>query len=190
MPITVSPKLRNVSLVVLLAFSIAANLILALRLTHNRSRQSDCGPDIKGHMAPLRLLSTKGQVVDVTYHMGDFPALFYFFSPECPWCEANIDNFYALIAEAPGKYRFFAISSAPLGDLKAYAQREHIDVPLYHILPESVGAYGLDGTPSTLLVSPTGTTLAHWEGAYNPSTLFDIEHTLTVHLPGLAERGH
>jgi len=175
----------KVPLVVLLALSVGANLMLTFRLTHNGGQQLTEGRGLTGNMAPLRLMSTRGQVIDIVYRTGELQALFYFFSPECPWCETNQANFEALIAESPRKYRFYAISSAPLGELRAYAQRKQIDVPLYHILPESVSAYGFVGTPSTLLVSPTGSVLARWEGAYNPSTTLEMERMLSVHLPGL-----
>ena len=95
-------------------------------------------------------------------------------------------NFNALAAAAPGKYRFYAVSSVPLGSLRTYAQKEKINVPLYHVLSESLDSYGFEGTPSTLLVSPTGLTLARWEGAYTPSTTLDVENALSVHLPGIS----
>src|ERR1700678_3783296 len=47
-------------------------------------------------------------------------------------------------------------------------------------------AYGFNGTPSTLLVSRKASALARCEGAYDPSTILDIERTLSVHLPGFS----
>ena len=80
---------RKVVFAGLLVLSIAANLMLAFRVVQLRAEHRVGREKLKTRMSPVRLLSTTGQVVDVNYREGETRAVFYFFSPDCPWCETN-----------------------------------------------------------------------------------------------------
>jgi peroxiredoxin len=178
---------REVTLV-LLVVSVAMNLILARQL--NQARTALAPPPFQtGHIAPVvRLLGERGNAIELDYGKGTLPTLLYWLSPSCGWCEVNIANFRALAAQAQGKYRFVAVSSAPPGELVTYAQRHRIDFPIYTIRAEAARLYRLGGTPASVLISAEGTFVKRWDGAYPPSKLNEIENTLSVKLPGVVAK--
>lgn len=178
---------REVTLV-LLVVSVAMNLILARQLNRAQAALAPT-PFQTGHVAPvIRLLSERGNAVDLDYGKGTLPTLLYWLSPSCGWCEVNIANFRALAAQAPGRYRFVAMSSSSPGELAIYAQRHRIDFPIYTIRAEAARLYRLGGTPASVLISAQGTFVKRWDGAYTPSKLNEIESTLSVKLPGVVAK--
>jgi hypothetical protein len=48
-------------------------------------------------------------------------------------------------------------------------------------------AYGLGGTPQTIVIGPDGKIVNNWSGAYTGDALAQVSSTLGVKLPGLAE---
>jgi len=107
----------------LLVVSVAMNVVLGHQLSLLRESAS-LRPFLNGSQAPdINLQGTDGENPHLAFGQGKTPVLFYWFSPSCSWCEANLANFKALSSQAQGKYRFVAVSSAPLTELKAYQER-------------------------------------------------------------------
>lgn len=175
-------------LLAMLSLSVALNVGLAVTL--NRARTALEPPAFaSGNTAPaMRLQSETGTLTTVAYGLNDLPTLLYWFRPSCSWCEANLDNFAALAAQAPGRYRFLALSSASPLELSEYARRHNITFPLFSIDETTAAQYRLTGTPTCLFIAGDGTLTKRWLGAFAPSALQQIEKTLRVELPGIVAR--
>lgn len=170
----------------LLVVSVGLNFVLSLQLKRARNALQP-PPFLSGHRAPvLKLSSDTGKEVVLDYGKGSLPTVLYWLSPSCGWCDINFANFEALASQAPGRYRFLAISVASPGQLAKYRERHKTSVPLYTINARSAGLYRFAGTPGSLLVSGEGDFIKRWIGAYTPDMLDDIEKTLSVQLPGLS----
>jgi len=175
-------------LLAILSLSVALNVGLAVGLS--RARTALQPPAfLSGDVAPaIRLQSESGAITKITYGANELPTVLYWFRPSCSWCEANFDNFAALAAQAPGKYRFFAVAAASPLELGEYAQRHNIKFPLFSIDDTGAAQYRLAGTPTCLFISRNGTLTKRWIGAFAPSALLEIEKTLKVELPGIVAR--
>lgn len=90
--------------------------------------------------------------------------------------------------QASGRYRFYAVSVEPPGELAHYAESRDVRFPLYSIGTEAARLYRFAGTPTSVLVSPDGHFIKRWMGAYAAGTLTEIEATLGVRLPGFPTR--
>ena len=63
-----------------------------------------------------------------------------------------------------------------------------IELPftIYHSPRDEVKVtYGLNSTPSTIVVSPAGKILQYWRGAYSEDVQAEVEQFFQVKLPGL-----
>lgn len=177
--------LREWAAYLLLATSASVNILLAVELYRARVALEP-PPFAQGRTAPaITLRNSQGRTEVVNFAQGDLPVLFYWFSPECSWCEVNVSNFLALAKQAEHRYRFIPVSRSSPRELAAYSERITPGVRLYSITSESVKSYRSSGTPETLLVSARGEFIKRWIGAYPPSALEDIEKTLRITLPGL-----
>lgn len=100
---------------------------------------------------------------------GELPTLIYIFSPTCPWCEKNKDSVRALMQGTADRFSFIGIGT---GVQDWAALREHVqakypeNMPAYYVDQPRMVAFGMTGTPQTIVVSPDGTVLKNWSGAY------------------------
>jgi peroxiredoxin len=167
--------------------SVCANVALTLQLVRARSLAHSKTLGIGSRAHAVALTSTTGSRLALEFPPDSLPTLFYWFSPTCGWCELNLPNLEALAAQAHGKYRLFAVSTASPADLADYAARHDLSFPLYTISAHAASQYHFFGTPTSLLVFSDGRIGRGWSGAYTPSTLVDIEKSLAVSLPGTAK---
>ncbi len=174
------------STLLLLTSSVGLNLIQARRI-EALSLASPAKPFRSGVAPAIVLQGTDDSnlKLDLRHDSGGLPVLFYWFSPSCSWCQANIANFKALSAQSAGRYRLVPVSGASLDDLDAYRERLRLPFTLYHMDAEPSRQYRFSGTPETVLVTSSGVLVKRWPGAYGPATLTQIEKTLSVRLPGI-----
>jgi len=175
----------NGMIMLCLCLSVAVNIALAVRVRQGHPPLRSTGFQAGDPVPPIAGVSHTGQRLDLTFGTHGPSTLFYWFSPTCSWCDLNFANFEALAAQANETYRFIPVSTAPPGELAAYADKHHIDFPLYSISPESAARYRFSGTPTTLLVSADGLTVNRWAGAFAPTLIVSLEASLGVRLPGL-----
>jgi hypothetical protein len=167
---------------VVLAVSLSLNLVLSHTLAEARRPTTAA---IEGKVLhPLNLVSVSGEPYLHSYDQRQLPTILYYFSPACGWCERNWSNVRALAEQTARKYRFIALTTAD--DVQEFVRRRSLGVEVYTGLRASdVEAYGLRGTPQTIVLSPTGRALVAWRGAYNDGLRTRIERYLRVRLPGL-----
>jgi hypothetical protein len=180
-----------VSPVPLLLISVALNVSLAAKLV--MSREAVRALKAEGRLAEgarvpdLDLSTVSGEKVAIRYADSSTPTLLYVMTPTCGWCKRNVDNLRHLVDNASGRYRVFIVSLSPK-DVAHYSRTHSLAAPvLINIPADAVKSYKLGGTPHTILVSPKGTVLKNWMGAYTGPLVADIEETLQVRLPGLRE---
>ena len=169
--------------VVLLVVSVALNVVLSQRLAALQ-RPAVTTIEEGARVPALDVKTLSGDDVTISFG-GELPTLFYYFSPTCSWCERNWENIRALTAAAPGKFRFVGLSPTDI-DVEKVMREHDLDFEVYSSLsPDATRSYHFGATPSTVLVSPEGTVLRAWSGAFGPNSAPEIEQYFGVTLPGL-----
>ena len=180
-----------VGLTIVLLLSVALNVVLAKRvrsLTHERlARIAEYRLKVGATVVPIEAKRLDGERVVVSYQDSSQPTVLYIFTPSCPWCSRNIDNFKTLVDKDSDGYRFIGISLSEQR-LMEYVTKNALKLPVYSRLsPDTVKAYKLGSTPQTIVISPEGKVLQNWSGAYVGQQAAQIEAFFHVTLPGLRE---
>src|SRR6266478_130935 len=182
--------MRQRIIFLMLIVSVCVNVILARRLSNfNRAFNRTSARAVKpGTLVPaFEAVDPSGQKVQVTYSDDSKPTVLYIFTPPCTWCERNLDSFKKLVDQESGQFRFIALSLSDQG-LTEYIAKNDLKLPVYSDLSSATkDAYGLGGTPQTLVVSPEGKVLQNWAGAYVGDQKSQVEAFFHVSLPGLRE---
>ncbi len=140
-----------------------------------RSRVGDVAPPITG---------TGRDNKPITIDFKGQPTVLYFFSPTCGWCERNWDNVKALALASRGQFRLVGLAAE--SDLATFAQQRGLDFELVGgISTNARVAFGLGGTPQTLVVSSQGRISHEWSGAFDGRRKRAIETFFEVDLPGV-----
>lgn len=134
---------------------------------------------------PLSVHSLSGDAVSIDVARPGKATVLYVFSPSCAWCKRNSANMRALAAASGHGFDFVPISLAAAG-AREYLARNGVTCPTY-VNPSNASrnAYGLGGTPETLVIGTDGRVLEKWEGAYSPKVASEVATVLGVKLPGL-----
>lgn len=112
--------------------------------------------------------------------------LLYVFAPTCGWCKRNSDNIRAVVGAARQRgMDVYAVSLVEKG-AQEYLASHHLDVPLLVPSDATREAYGMSGTPQTIVLSSDGAVIRNWKGAYFNKTGADVEGFFRIRLPGLA----
>lgn len=147
----------------------------------------DPGPPGHELRAGGTAVSIAGFTVDERPGHLQFPqhgaTIIYFFSPQCGWCERNLDSVSRLSRRTSGTYDFLAISIDEAG-IADWLSLRHPTFPVWRRIDyRSSIAYPIQTTPTTLVVSKEGRIEKIWRGAYRDRTLSDIERFFGVVLP-------
>jgi hypothetical protein len=116
---------------------------------------------------------------------GDKATVVYVFSPNCKWCNRNLENIKALAETVKEKFQFIGLSVTDRG-LQEYVSRGGMGFPIYIMLPSKDGDLNR-GTPRTLVVSREGKVVTTWFGAYGGDLRKKVEQFFQLSLPGLSE---
>ena len=124
-----------------------------------------------------------GRPVSIDF-TGGHATVLYFFSPTCESCERNWDNVKALARASQGKYRLIGMTA--ISDFATFAQQRGLDFELVGgISATTREAFGLGGTPQTLVVSSQGRISHGWIGSFDGRRKHAIERFFEVELPGV-----
>src|ERR1700720_3068916 len=163
----------------LLALSVLLNVALARKVAFLRAENSFMANSTRlqvgATVPPLTGYSVDGSPLAVRFGDVRVPTVLYVFSPQCGWCEKNLENFRSLIAQAGTGYRVVGLSMTRQ-NLKSYLSTERLTLPvLADVDATVVAAYQLSGTPTTIVISPEGRVLKVWTGAYQDGLRQEIE---------------
>lgn len=137
-------------------------------------------------LPPIEAFDLAHNLQVLKYDSGTSPTVFYVFSPQCGWCAKNASNLRVLSERIKGRYRLIGLSLSSAG-LDEYVAQQGMDFPVYtNLSPQSVAAYRLGGTPTTIVVSAEGKLLREWKGAYMGDAKREIEEYFGVSVPGVA----
>lgn len=115
-------------------------------------------------------------------------SLVYVFGESCIWCSRNMANIRTLATAANSQYRVIGVSLSDV-HLRSYTQQNKMAFAVYKNATMADGKpFDADGTPETLVVSPSGLVTKRWLGAYQGETERQIEKTFEVRLPGLTSQ--
>ena len=178
-------------IVAALVASITLNVLLAHKvrsITNARSaRISDYLLKVGANVPPITANRLGAQQETITYLSAGQPTVLYIFTPPCTWCARNMDNFKTLVDAKSRSYRFIGLSLSEEG-LARYVEKNDLKLPIYSGLSaEARQAYKLSGTPQTIVISPEGTVLQNWAGAYVGEQQSQVEGFFHVKLPGLRD---
>ena len=181
-------------LTVLLACSVGLNVLLARRvhmlsnLSHLQQLKLNSPALVPGSIAPaFSARDIADKKVSLNYADSESPTVIYLYSPDCHWCERNLQNIRVLADNTHGRFRFVGVSQTDK-NLQTYLSRNDLPFQSYHSPPDEVKiAYGFYSTPSTVVVSPAGKILQYWRGAYSGDLQTEVEQFFQVKLPGLLQ---
>jgi peroxiredoxin len=171
----------------LAALSVLLLAIVCLQARYIRTLQIDVeqlasrGAVKEGVSVPdLDVLDLAGNRVLLSYAAGRQPTIIYVFRPGCPWCERNSKAINSLTAQASKRYRVIGLSLSGEG-LADFLKAHPVNFPVYREPSRSiVTSLHLQTTPETIVISPAGTVLASWNGAYIGNTQSEIERFLSI----------
>lgn len=181
-------------LMLLLVCSVGLNVLLAGRvrdlseLSRLLQLKMNSPVLVPGSIAPeFSARETNDKKVFLNYADSKFPTVIYLFSPDCHWCDRNLDNIRMLAGSAHDRFRFVGVSLTK-EDLQSYLAQSKLPFEIYHSPADEVKiAYGFNSTPSTVVISPTGKVLQYWRGAYNEELQREVEDFFNVKLPGMSQ---
>jgi hypothetical protein len=134
---------------------------------------------------PIEVRNLAGRGVSLDIPRNGKTTVLYIFSPGCIWCKRNSGNMKALMDGAGKSFEFIPISLASEG-VREYISEHGLRGEVYVEPSEaSRNAYGLGGTPQTIVVGPDGRIARNWKGAYAPKLSAEVASVLGVRLPGL-----
>ena len=106
----------------------------------------------------------------------------YVVSPQCGWCEQNAPNI-AYLSQHASSFRFFAVSTLSDG-IPEFVQRTGLPFPILRDpSPETVRAFRLRATPTTIVVSREGKVIKYWQGAFQTPTKNAVGHFFGISFP-------
>jgi peroxiredoxin len=170
----------------LLFVSLAGNVYLGVRLLRPPSVvMRPSGPAVGSTVAAFEAHDLQGRTQVVDARGVGVNTVLYVFSPACGWCNKNLANLRALAAAAGPTYRVIGVSLDP--NVDSFVRAHELTFPvLVRPSPRSYAAYGLGATPETIVLSPSGTVLKVWQGAYGGSVAAEVSQFFSIELPGLA----
>lgn len=176
----------DIVLILMLAISLSGNVMLGWEVRSLRAGRSPVEARVGMSISELNVRALSGQDVSLSL-VAQQPTVLYIFKPSCHWCVANIENIRSLSRQHSADIRFIGIATTNEG-LAAYIQQYPLPFSIYVIAdPAKLSGFNFIGTPQTIELSPQGTVLHNWVGAYNPEIANAIQRQFSVHLPGLIE---
>jgi peroxiredoxin len=116
-------------------------------------------------VAPLALPSLSGEITEIDYDDPEVATLLLIFSPDCPACKANMDNWRVLEQEGDsGCTRLFYISTADADSTRGFAADHGLLGPVLIAGQEDLAGYKVSHIPTTIVVGPHGVVQRVWVG--------------------------
>lgn len=180
-------------LVLILSVSVGFNVYLAQEIKNQRNIWNLLEADKAEHEITLgKRVSTlsaqdhTGQSISIS-HDPVKPTVLYVYSPDCVWCERNVQNIVQLYDIAKNEYNFVGLSIAKSDSEFVDEQNEFSFPVFFNPSDRSRLEYNIRSTPSTYVISPEGKIIKFWSGAYSDKLRPDVEKFFSVRLPGLTE---
>ena len=175
-------KVLDSAVLALLVASVCLNVVM-IRREYTRNRPAPLHPSVGDVLPSLSLATVQGQRRVVGFGgVGARPKLVYAFSPECAWCERNLQGINQLADGLRSHYDVIAVA-VRAKDIRKYAERKQLRMDIYHQpADETVRAYGFGTTPQTLIVDSAGRIVSHWRGAFGRGAASEIRRRYGINV--------
>jgi peroxiredoxin len=184
-------RLTDVVVGLLLAASLCTSLVLGIKVSKLEGILSARAPRTElqtGDQVPA-LTGTLLDGTPVTLRYGDasVPTVLYVFTPQCIWCQRNLENFRRVAEAAKGRFRVIGVSLTTR-ELREHVSTSGFQFPVIHEIGSDMSsAYRLGSTPQTIVVGSDGEVQKNWLGAYTGDVRRDVEEFFDVKLVAIAE---
>jgi peroxiredoxin len=137
-----------------------------------------------GTIAPVVVLDDRnGNRITVDWEQQQKNTVLYVFSPNCGWCQRNLNAVRALVQQQADRYVVVPIALSRKEELEGKPTAELGVSPYLISSPIHRAGYHFGGTPQTIVVDKRGKVLANWIGAYTPGVRPEVEHLLGITIP-------
>lgn len=178
----------TVLLLLLFAGSLGLNVYQALG-AHQPKDHPSASPQIGKKLQPVSVRTIDGDSLRLQFSESR-PAVVYFLSPSCSWCNRNYANIAALGTAAAANYRFVGLArDVDRAALSAYLKDRPLPFQVYLVGDNNwLDANSLFGTPATLVLNSEGAVTHAWLGALSSNHQEEAEKLFGVRLPGLTNQ--
>lgn len=157
---------RYSTLTLVLFVSISINVTLGV-YAYRHLRPSPSGRIVRPlqigqQIAPFAARSLDGSPVLVRFERR---TVLYVIAPNCQWCAKNTANIHEIWKAAHRTHDVIGLSLSQ-HNLPRYMQEHPLPFPVLVVDDAIRDRLGLGVTPSTIIVSPAGTVIHRWNGAY------------------------
>lgn len=134
---------------------------------------------------PLAVVSDNGNNAVLTLSGTGQKTLLYVTAPKCAWCQVNLASIRGVMKAVRPTMRTVVLSIGDMPDVDTIAN--YGDTAEVYAISQSewvLRAYGIPGTPTTVLLDEAGRPVARWIGAYiSDDTRYQIAGALSLTVP-------
>lgn len=185
---TAMPKLTDILLFSLLAVSLSFNVLFAYRQhqqARTQGRPLPVLPKVGSQVPSLTARTLDGHSVVLSFP-SEKPTLIYAFSPDCAWCDRNLEGIKALIDGLEGRYDIVGVVTRG-EEVESYLEKVALDISTYRDPNEGTRrAYGFGPTPQTILLNEAGEVQLTVLGAYGADAAAKLAEQTGVKVPVVA----
>jgi hypothetical protein len=138
------------------------------------SLEVSSAPSVGSHLSSLRGLGLDGRELSLDFTHRSKPTLLLLLSPHCRFCVKQFPDWDTLAkAEGPANVVYADLSGAM--DSK-YVSEKHIDPAskTISLSPDEGIMRGFHGTPTTILIDPSGKVTEAWAGVMNQASFNEV----------------
>ena len=144
---------------------IVAELLLIVVLSWSPSGEKLEPLAIGEIVEPLTLTSLDGEALWIDCRESGWETVLMVFSPDCPACRENMENWKRLVAEGTGEgRRFYYISTASAERTRGYVEPFDLQAPVLLGNPAGLRPLRIRLIPSTIAIAPGGGLRGAWIG--------------------------
>jgi len=159
-------------------FLVQENKRLREALSHSRGQIKILSPEEK--VPSLLGINLKGEELKLTYPSSE-KTLLFFFSPDCPACEENLDFWKKLYQNhGSGKLRIVGATNSDRNKTEEFVKKFQLTFPVMIVSDLSLlDKYKVEAVPQTMLIDTSGTVQKVWPGTLSENYKKEIESLIS-----------
>ena len=176
-------------LLALIVLAIACGLLvrrnkqLQGKLEHARIRTTatsgNNGPSVGSTFPNIHGVTQEKRALEVDLSHRSAPALLFVLSPSCPYCRVNFHNWRDLAARMSREQVVWIDITGSATDDYTNAEGIPKGATFLSVDDSTAAEHNFLATPTTVLVSPTGTVTWSWSGVLNPPQMNELMKRLS-----------
>lgn len=159
-------------------FLVQENKKLREALSHSRGPVKILSPEEK--VPSLVGVNLKGKEFKLSYPSSQRTVLF-FFSPDCPACEENLDFWKRLYQDhGSEKLRIVGATNSDRDKTEEFVRKFQLTFPVMIVTDlKLLDKYKVEAVPQTMLIDPSGTVQKVWPGTLSENYKKEIESMIS-----------